>query len=132
MPWFCRQNRAGAEPWRVVALTGFLGVETQTLFKTSSFTKPEGVLAFIQIVLLLREKKSRCGSTQPAAQAHRTALFAWLISHQSTVLFSQNKPATSNQPTLLFSQHKPASTISHQPKEHAAHVQFVRVLAPRS
>jgi hypothetical protein len=26
------------------------------------------------------------------------ALFAWLISHQPTVLFSQNKPATSNQP----------------------------------
>jgi hypothetical protein len=26
------------------------------------------------------------------------ALFAWLISHQPTVLFSQNKPAISNQP----------------------------------
>jgi hypothetical protein len=44
------------------------------------------------------------------------ALFAWLISHQPTVLFSQNKPATSNQPepassTLLSEQ---TSTI-HQP-----------------
>jgi hypothetical protein len=42
------------------------------------------------------------------------ALFAWLISHQPTVLFSQNKPATSNQPepassTLLSEQ------TSHQP-----------------
>jgi hypothetical protein len=32
------------------------------------------------------------------------ALFAWLISHQPTVLFSQNKPATNNQP-------EPASSI---------------------
>jgi hypothetical protein len=28
----------------------------------------------------------------------KTALFVWLISHQPTVLFSQNKSATSNQP----------------------------------
>jgi hypothetical protein len=27
MLWFCRQNRAGAEPRGVVALTGFLGVD---------------------------------------------------------------------------------------------------------
>jgi hypothetical protein len=44
------------------------------------------------------------------------ALFAWLISHQPTVLFSQNKPATSNQPepassTLLSEQ----TNTSHQP-----------------
>jgi hypothetical protein len=39
-------------------------------------------------------------------------LFAWLISHQSTVLFSQNKPATSNQPAVLFSQNKPARATS--------------------
>jgi hypothetical protein len=43
------------------------------------------------------------------------ALFAWLISHQPTVLFYQNKPATSNQPTVLFSQNKPAPAINHQP-----------------
>jgi hypothetical protein len=47
------------------------------------------------------------------------ALFVWLISHQSTVLFSQNKPATGNQPTVLFSQNKPASAINHQPNEQA-------------
>jgi hypothetical protein len=46
-----------------------------------------------------------------------TALFAWLISHQPTVLFSQNKPATRNQPAVLFSQNKPAPAISHQPNE---------------
>jgi hypothetical protein len=47
------------------------------------------------------------------------ALFAWLISHQPTVLFSHNKPATSNQPAVLFSQNKPAPAISHQPTEQA-------------
>jgi hypothetical protein len=46
------------------------------------------------------------------------ALFAWLISHQPTVLFSQNKPATSNQPepassTLLSEQ----TSTSHQPTD---------------
>jgi hypothetical protein len=48
------------------------------------------------------------------------ALFAWLISHQPAVLFSQNKPATSNQPTVLFSQNKLAPAISHQPTEQVA------------
>jgi hypothetical protein len=47
------------------------------------------------------------------------ALFAWLISHQPAVFFSQNKPATSNQPAVLFSQNKPAPAISHQPTEQA-------------
>jgi hypothetical protein len=46
-------------------------------------------------------------------------LFVWLISHQPTVLFSQNKSATSNQPTVLFFQNKPAPAISHQPNEQA-------------
>jgi hypothetical protein len=45
------------------------------------------------------------------------ALFVWLISHQSAVLFSQSKPAISNQPAVLFSQNKPAPAISHQPNE---------------
>jgi hypothetical protein len=44
-------------------------------------------------------------------------LFAWLISHQSAVLFSHNKSATSNQPAVLFSQNKSAPAISHQPNE---------------
>jgi hypothetical protein len=48
-----------------------------------------------------------------------SSLFAWLISHQPAVLFSQNKPATSNQPAVLFSQNKPAPAISHQPNEQA-------------
>jgi hypothetical protein len=55
-----------------------------------------------------------------ADQASIIALFAWLISHQPTVLFSQNKSATSNQPTILFTQNKPAPVISHQPNEQAA------------
>jgi hypothetical protein len=45
--------------------------------------------------------------------------FVWLISHQPTVLFSQNKPATNNQSVVLFSQNKPAPAISHQPNEQA-------------
>jgi hypothetical protein len=45
-------------------------------------------------------------------------LFAWLISHQSAVLFSHDKPATSNQPAILFSQNKPAPATGHQPSEH--------------
>jgi hypothetical protein len=48
-----------------------------------------------------------------------TGLFVWLISHQSAVLFSQNKPATTNQPTVLFSHNKSAPAISHQPNEQA-------------
>jgi hypothetical protein len=52
--------------------------------------------------------------------AHGTdALLVWLISHQSTVLFSQNKPATNNQPAVLFSQNKSAPAISYQPNEQA-------------
>jgi hypothetical protein len=50
-----------------------------------------------------------------------TTLFAWLISHQPAVFFSQNKPATSNQPTILFSQNKSAPAINHQPNEQAEH-----------
>jgi hypothetical protein len=43
-----------------------------------------------------------------------------LISHQPTVLFSQNKSVTSNQSAVLFSQNKPAPAISHQPNEQVA------------
>jgi hypothetical protein len=50
------------------------------------------------------------------------ALFAWLISHQPTVLFSQNKPATSNQPAVLFSQNNSAPATSNQPNEQALDV----------
>jgi hypothetical protein len=54
-----------------------------------------------------------------------STLFVWLISHQPTVLLSQNKPVTSNQPAVLLSQNKPAPAISHQPNEQAADLQFL-------
>jgi hypothetical protein len=44
-------------------------------------------------------------------------MFAWLIRHQTAVLFFQNKPATSNQPAVLFFQNKSAPAISHRPNE---------------
>jgi hypothetical protein len=56
-------------------------------------------------------------------QPKTIAMFAWLISHQPAVLFSQNKPATSNQPAVLFSQNKSAPAISHQPNEQAEYLQ---------
>jgi hypothetical protein len=36
----------------------------------------------------------------------------WLIIHQPTVLFSQNKAATSHQPAVIFSENKPAPTTT--------------------
>jgi hypothetical protein len=42
------------------------------------------------------------------------ALFVWLISHQPTIFFSQNKLAISNQSVVFFSQNKSAPAISHQ------------------
>jgi hypothetical protein len=50
------------------------------------------------------------------------ALFVWLISHQPTVIFSQNKLATRNQPAVLFSQNKSAPAISHQPSEQVVYL----------
>jgi hypothetical protein len=52
-------------------------------------------------------------------------LFAWLISHQPAVLFSQNKSATCNQPAVLFSQNKPAPAINHQPNEQSRALFFI-------
>jgi hypothetical protein len=40
------------------------------------------------------------------------ALFVWLISHQSVILFSQNKPITNNQRVVLFFQNKSAPATS--------------------
>jgi hypothetical protein len=52
-------------------------------------------------------------TNQPAVLfSPNNALFAWLISHQPAVLFSQTKPATNNQPAVLFSQNKSAPTTS--------------------
>jgi hypothetical protein len=61
-----------------------------------------------------------CSSLLDQYWWHVLTAHAHLISHQPTVLFSQNKPVTSNQPTVLFSQNKPAPVISHQPTEQAA------------
>jgi hypothetical protein len=47
------------------------------------------------------------------------SLFVRLISHQPAVLFSQNKPTTSNQLAVLFSQNKSAPATSHHPNEQA-------------
>jgi hypothetical protein len=41
------------------------------------------------------------------------------LAYQPIVLFSQNKPATSNQPAVLFSQNKSAPATSNQPNEQA-------------
>jgi hypothetical protein len=62
----------------------------------------------------------------PAHPLPNLSLFVWLISHQSAVLFSQNKPATSNQPTVLFSHNKSATAISHQPNEQAVNSKGLR------
>jgi hypothetical protein len=53
-------------------------------------------------------------------------LFAWLIGHQSTALFSENKGATST-----FSQNKLAPTTNHQPKLHAASFPYLDLLLER-
>jgi hypothetical protein len=62
---------------------------------------------------------------------NQLALFAWLISHQPAVLFSQNKPATSNQPAVLSSQNKLAPAISHQPTEQADNILMTCALGPQ-
>jgi hypothetical protein len=38
------------------------------------------------------------------------AVFAWIISHQPAVLFSHNKPDTSNQSAVLFFKNKSATS----------------------
>jgi hypothetical protein len=43
------------------------------------------------------------------------ALFVWLISHQPTVLFSQNKPVITNQPSPTSQQYFSLRTNQHQP-----------------
>jgi hypothetical protein len=50
-------------------------------------------------------------------------MFDWLISHQTAVLFSRNKPAISSQTAVLFSQNKPAPAIS-QPNKLILIIQF--------
>jgi hypothetical protein len=67
-----------------------------------------------------RTRFGRHFASSPCSLGLSATLFAWFISHQLTVLFSHNKPATSNQPAVFFSQNKPAPAISHQPTEQAA------------
>jgi hypothetical protein len=82
------------------------------------------VLLGVSFVLkLLEQNKHTFNKKEHGANVSKfvlgNALFAWLISHQPAVLFSQNKTATSNQPAVLFSQKKPTPAISHQPTEQA-------------
>jgi hypothetical protein len=67
---------------------------------------------------VLREKYCWLVADKPSEQAAR-AMFVWIVSHRSALLFSQNKSATSKQSAVLFSQNKSAPAVSHQPNEHA-------------
>jgi hypothetical protein len=62
----------------------------------------------------------QCVRERKEEREGESALFVWLISHQPTILFYQNKPVTSNQPVVLFSQNKSAPAISYQPNEQTA------------
>jgi hypothetical protein len=55
-------------------------------------------------------------------------LFAWFISHQPIVLFSQTKPATNNKPAVLFSQNKPAPAISQTNRLSNAYASIMVIL----
>jgi hypothetical protein len=55
----------------------------------------------------------------PTLHTSICSLLVRLISHQPAVLFSQNKPATTNQPAVLFTHKRSASATSHQPTEQA-------------
>jgi hypothetical protein len=70
------------------------------------------------------------------------ALFVWVMSHQPTVLFSQNKRATGNQPpdnsTFLSEQtsHQQSTSSTflseqistgHQPNEQAEQIFYLRI-----
>jgi ankyrin repeat protein len=71
------------------------------------------------VYYLFDERQNGTSSSDNVWCAESSALFVWLIGHQPTVLFSQNKSATSNQAAVLFSK-KPAPIISHQPNEQAS------------
>jgi hypothetical protein len=57
------------------------------------------------------------------------ALFVWLISHRSALLFSRNKSTSSNQPAVLFSQNKSAPTRTNQ-HQHQYSSPWLRVWDP--
>jgi hypothetical protein len=79
----------------------------------------------------LRIRKYYIYNARRFAARQQSALFAWLISHQPTVLFSQNKPPTSNQPAVFFSHNKPALAINHQPNEQAHRMTRASLIAPQ-
>jgi hypothetical protein len=60
-----------------------------------------------------KKKKADSANLNKFTVSQPASLFVWLISHQPTVLFSHNKPATNNQPAVLFSQNKSTPGISH-------------------
>jgi hypothetical protein len=62
----------------------------------------------------LRRKRGRLEQEKLEGKG---GVFAWLVSHEPAILFSHNKPATSNQPAVLFSQNKSAPATSHQQTE---------------
>jgi hypothetical protein len=60
-------------------------------------------LQYLQIHSSYASHGRQCWVTlHTAGWQFTSTLFVWLISHQPAVLFSQNKPATSNEPTILF------------------------------
>jgi hypothetical protein len=81
---------------------------------TSAFVRGGGVRtaarASCDSLVPGRRTETQSPARSPSSAIH--TLFAWFISHQPTVFFSYNKPATSNQPTVLFSQNKPAPATS--------------------
>jgi hypothetical protein len=86
--------------------------------KRSSITQlgrvPEPALAAAAAAGENRGSIDRFARPGPAGPIN--AMLAWFISHQPAVLFSQNKPATSQR---YFSQTKSAPAISHQPNKQA-------------
>jgi hypothetical protein len=84
MPWFCRQNRAGAEPRGVVALTSFLGVEIQTLSGSKHFRSAIRESTYSRF-------RSVFGSTQHCLGYFRSLHTVSHVIWQSLPITSQNR-----------------------------------------
>jgi hypothetical protein len=75
---------------------------------------------FVFLAKTLSPSSKRKINLPPTTVRDFHALFAWLISHQPAVLFSHNKPATSNQySSLRTNQHQPSATS--QPNRLTSH-----------
>jgi hypothetical protein len=95
-------------------------VESQKqLFMSFSAFHFSETFSFWRYIKLAAKSSPEPEKTEP------NALFVWIISHQTAVLFSQNKPAISNRSAVLFSQNKLAPAISHQPNEQAVNLHFL-------